>query len=98
MYYDLAGKISDRMRTGSGRQPTVTATGGSVENLKQLLDKHADVALMQESTVRADPPWYRDFQGHGFEGPIGGPREQGFRNASGFLEVTEVFWHEREGP
>jgi TRAP transporter TAXI family solute receptor len=54
MYYDLAGKISDRMRTGSGRQPTVTATGGSVENLKQLLDKHADVALMQESTVRTD--------------------------------------------
>ena len=54
MYYDLAGKISDRMRTGNGRQPTVTATGGSVENLKQLLDKHADVALMQESTVRAD--------------------------------------------
>ncbi|RLT15201.1 MAG: TAXI family TRAP transporter solute-binding subunit [Planctomycetota bacterium] len=54
MYYDLAGKISDRMRTGNGRQPTVTATGGSVENLKQLLDKHADVALMQESTVRTD--------------------------------------------
>jgi TRAP transporter TAXI family solute receptor len=54
MYYDLAGKISDRMRTGSGRQPTVTATGGSIENLKQLLDKQADVALMQESTVRAD--------------------------------------------
>jgi TRAP transporter TAXI family solute receptor len=54
MYYDLAGKISDRMRTGNGRQPTVTATGGSVENLKQLLDKHADIALMQESTVRTD--------------------------------------------
>jgi hypothetical protein len=54
MYYDLAGKISDRMKTGSGREPTVTSTNGSVENLKQLLDKHADVALMQESTVRAD--------------------------------------------
>lgn len=54
MYYDLAGKISDRMRTGSGREPTVTATSGSVENLKQLLDKNADIALMQESTVRAD--------------------------------------------
>jgi TRAP transporter TAXI family solute receptor len=54
MYYDLAGKISDRMRAGSGREPTVTATSGSVENLKQLLDKHADIAIMQESTVRAD--------------------------------------------
>jgi TRAP transporter TAXI family solute receptor len=54
MYYDLAGKISDRMRTGSGGEPTVKATGGSVENLKQLLDNHADIALMQESTVRAD--------------------------------------------
>ncbi|MFM8213331.1 MAG: TAXI family TRAP transporter solute-binding subunit [Pirellula sp.] len=54
MYYDLAGKISDRMKTGSGREPTVTSTSGSVENLKQLLDKHADIALMQESTVRAD--------------------------------------------
>ena len=54
MYYDLAGKISDRMRTGSGGEPTVRATGGSVENLKQLLDNHADIALMQESTVRGD--------------------------------------------
>jgi len=54
MYYDIAGKISDRMKTGSGQEPTVTATSGSVENLKQLLDKHADIALMQESTVRAD--------------------------------------------
>jgi TRAP transporter TAXI family solute receptor len=54
MYYDLAGKISDRMKTGSGREPTVTATSGSVENLKHLLDKHADVALMQESSVRGD--------------------------------------------
>lgn len=54
MYYDLAGKISNQMKTGSGREPTVTATGGSIENLKHLLDKHADIALMQESTVRAD--------------------------------------------
>lgn len=54
MYYDIAGKISERMRTGSGGQPSVISTGGSLENLRQLLDRHADVALMQESTVRDD--------------------------------------------
>ena len=54
MYYDIAGKLSDRMKTGSGRPPSVISTGGSIENLRQLLESHADVALMQESTIRSD--------------------------------------------
>jgi TRAP transporter TAXI family solute receptor len=54
MYYDLAGKVSDRMKTGSGKQPTVISTSGSVENLRQLLELNADIALMQESTIRSD--------------------------------------------
>ncbi len=54
MYYDLAGKVSERMKTGAGKQPTVISTSGSVENLRQLLDLNADIALMQESTIRSD--------------------------------------------
>jgi TRAP transporter TAXI family solute receptor len=54
MYFDVAGKLSDRMQTGRGTQPSVLSTGGSYENLRQLMDGHADIALMQESTIRAD--------------------------------------------
>jgi len=54
MYFDIAGKISDRMQTGKGKRPTVLSTEGSFENLRHLLDGHADLALMQESTIRAD--------------------------------------------
>jgi TRAP transporter TAXI family solute receptor len=54
MYFDIAGKLSDRMQTGKGTQPSVLSTGGSYENLRQLQERHADVALMQESTIRTD--------------------------------------------
>ncbi|MEI8211665.1 MAG: serine/threonine-protein kinase [Planctomycetota bacterium] len=54
MYYDIAGKLSERMRTGRGSQPSVNSTGGSLENLRQLLEHQSDIALMQESTVRDD--------------------------------------------
>ncbi len=54
MYFDVAGQLSDRMQTSNGRRPSVLSTGGSYENLRQLLEYHADIALMQESTIRAD--------------------------------------------
>lgn len=54
MYYDIAGKISERIKSHSGAPSSVISTGGSLENLRQLMDRHADIALMQESTVRDD--------------------------------------------
>jgi TRAP transporter TAXI family solute receptor len=54
MYYDIAGKLSERMQTGRKTQPSVLSTGGSFENLRLLMDRHAEVALVQESTIRSD--------------------------------------------
>ena len=54
MYYELAGKLATRLHSGDGQAPQVIATNGSLENLKQLVDKKADLALMQESSVRSD--------------------------------------------
>lgn len=54
MYYELAGKLSHRLQTGKGSQPNVIATNGSLENLRQLLSGQAELALIQESTVRSD--------------------------------------------
>lgn len=54
MYFDIAGKLSDRMQTGHKTQPSVISTGGSFENLRLLMDRQAQVALVQESTIRAD--------------------------------------------
>lgn len=53
MYFDIAGKLSDRMTAGK-TQPSVISTGGSFENLRLLRERHAEVALVQESTIRAD--------------------------------------------
>jgi TRAP transporter TAXI family solute receptor len=54
MYFDIAGKLSDRMQPNQGNQPSVISTGGSFENLRLLMDRQAEVAMMQESTIRAD--------------------------------------------
>jgi TRAP transporter TAXI family solute receptor len=54
MYYELAGKLAERMQTNSGRVSQVIATDGSLENLRQLENNHAHMALMQESSVRSD--------------------------------------------
>jgi len=54
MYYELAGKLAEQMPIISGRTPQVIATGGSLENLRQLGENHANMALMQESSVRSD--------------------------------------------
>lgn len=54
MYYELAGKLANRLQATSGREPHVIATNGSLENLRQLIDKNAQMALMQESSVRSD--------------------------------------------
>jgi TRAP transporter TAXI family solute receptor len=54
MYYDIAGKLSDRIQTSKKTQPSVISTGGSYENLRLLRDRQAQVALVQESTIRAD--------------------------------------------
>lgn len=54
MYFDIAGKLSDRMQTGRNTQPSVISTGGSYENLRLLMEGQAEVALVQESTIRAD--------------------------------------------
>ena len=54
MYYDLAGKLSTRLQADGMKNLRVLPTGGSIENLRQLLDEQADVALMQESSIRAD--------------------------------------------
>ncbi len=54
MYFDIAGKLSERMLTGRKTQPSVLSTGGSFENLRLLMDRQAEVALVQESTIRAD--------------------------------------------
>ena len=54
MYYELAGKLANRLHSRNGREPHVIATNGSLENLRQLLSKNAQMALMQESSVRSD--------------------------------------------
>ena len=54
MYYELAGKMANRLHSGSGREPHVIATNGSLENLRQLIEGKAALALMQESSVRSD--------------------------------------------
>jgi len=54
MYFEVAGKLAKRLQTSSGRAPNVVATNGSVENLKQLVNSNVQLALMQESSVRAD--------------------------------------------
>lgn len=54
MYYELAGNLANRLQASSGRKPHVIATNGSLENLRQLVDKNAQMALMQESSVRSD--------------------------------------------
>ena len=54
MYYELAGKLAERMQINSGRESQVIATDGSIENLRQLEDRNAHMALIQESTVRSD--------------------------------------------
>ncbi len=54
MYFELAGKMANRLHSGSGREPRVIATNGSLDNLRQLVEKKAELALMQESSVRSD--------------------------------------------
>jgi eukaryotic-like serine/threonine-protein kinase len=54
MYFELAGKLAERLQTTSGREPHVIATNGSLENLRQLAGQQAQLALMQESSVKAD--------------------------------------------
>ncbi len=54
MYYELAGKLANRLQATSGHEPHVIATNGSLENLRRLIDKNAQMALMQESSVRSD--------------------------------------------
>ena len=54
MYFELAGKLANRLQTTSGREPHVIATNGSLDNLKQLIENKAQMALMQESSVRSD--------------------------------------------
>lgn len=54
MYYELAGKLADRFHDANGHDSRVIATNGSLDNLKQLENNRAQVALMQESSVRAD--------------------------------------------
>lgn len=54
MYFDFAGKLSDRMQTSSHKQPSVLSTGGSFENLRLLTENQAQIALIQESTIRTD--------------------------------------------
>jgi eukaryotic-like serine/threonine-protein kinase len=54
MYYEVAGKLAKRLQASSGSEPHVLATNGSIENLKQLVDRRVQLALMQESSVRAD--------------------------------------------
>jgi TRAP transporter TAXI family solute receptor len=54
MYFDIAGKLSDRIETSKKHRASVISTGGSFENLRLLMDRHAEVALIQESTIRAD--------------------------------------------
>jgi len=54
MYFEIAGKLANRLELSSGRVPNVIATNGSLENLKQLIDNKAEMALMQESSVRSD--------------------------------------------
>lgn len=53
MYYELAGKLAERLQRSNGAESHVIATNGSLENLRQLIDKHAQMALMQESSVRS---------------------------------------------
>jgi TRAP transporter TAXI family solute receptor len=54
MYYEIAGKLAERLQLTSGSEPHVLATNGSLENIRQLLDQKAHLALMQESSVRSD--------------------------------------------
>ncbi len=54
MYYEIAGKLATRLQSSSGQVPQVIATDGSLENLKKLVEKRAQLALMQESSVRSD--------------------------------------------
>jgi eukaryotic-like serine/threonine-protein kinase len=54
MYYELAGKLAERIHDRSDRDSKVMATKGSLENLKQLEDHRVQLALMQESSFRAD--------------------------------------------
>ncbi len=54
MYYEMAGKLATRLQSSNGRVPQVIATHGSLDNLKQLVDRKAQLALMQESSVRSD--------------------------------------------
>jgi eukaryotic-like serine/threonine-protein kinase len=54
MYFELAGKLANRLQSGGGSATSVVATNGSLENLKQLVENRVQLALMQESSVRAD--------------------------------------------
>jgi eukaryotic-like serine/threonine-protein kinase len=53
MYFELAGKLAERFNSSNG-DSRVVATNGSLENLKQLEGNKAQMALMQESSVRSD--------------------------------------------
>jgi TRAP transporter TAXI family solute receptor len=54
MYFQVAGLISEEIENRTGLHPNVVPTNGSLENLKQLLDNKAQMAIMQESAVRSD--------------------------------------------
>ncbi|MEQ1830738.1 MAG: serine/threonine-protein kinase, partial [Pirellula sp.] len=54
MYFELAGILAERIQARCGRESHVSATDGSLENLRQLEFNKAHLALMQESSVRSD--------------------------------------------
>jgi TRAP transporter TAXI family solute receptor len=54
MYFELGGKLAERLQASCGRESHVSATDGSLENLRQLETEKAHMALMQESSVRSD--------------------------------------------
>ncbi len=53
-YYEFGGKFAEQMPVISGRIAEVIETSGSLGNLRLLEEKRANVALMQESSVRPD--------------------------------------------
>jgi len=54
MYFEIAGKLANRLQKSSGREPHVIATNGSLDNLTQLVGNKVQLALMQESSVQPD--------------------------------------------
>ncbi len=54
MYFEIAGKLANRLHESSGREPHVIATNGSLDNLTQLVGNKVQLALMQESSVQPD--------------------------------------------